>query len=168
MKKAVCLLLSFLMVFGATQACFADNVYIDSPYVLTGSNYSKVYELLDSERGRAGFAVLCATEYFVYWADIAAVAIDSLEPENGIIVASIAKGSLMMAAIALTDGYANKSLVCWYSRDGFSYCFVTDYIKDIISWMNSFDEVDGYWVVPYIDYAVAFTIWGATLAESTT
>lgn len=168
MKKIVCLLLSFLMVFGATQVCYADNVYIDSPYFLTGNNYSKVYEILDSELGRAGFAVLCATEYFIYWADIAEVAIDSLKPENGIIVASVAHGSLMMAAIALTDGYANKSLVCWYSENGFSYCFVTDYIKDIVSWMNNLDDVDAYWVVPYADYAAAFVIWNETLTESTT
>lgn len=168
MKKIICLLLSFLVVFSTIQVCSADNTYINSPYTLTGDNYSKVYTLLDSGRGRAGFAVLCATEYFIYWADIAEVAIDSLKPENGIIVASIAHGSLMMAAIALTDGYVNKTLVCWYSKDGFSYCFVTDYIKDIISWMNSLDEVDDYWVVPYADYVEAFIIWNETLTESTT
>ncbi len=168
MKKIVCLLLSFLMVFGATQVCFADNIYVNSPYVLTGDHYSKVYELLDSERGRAGFAVLCATEYFVYWADIVNVAIDSLAPEDGIVVASIGHGSLMMAAIALTDGYTNKSLVCWYSKDGFSYCFVTDCIKDITSWVNELDEVDDYWVVPYADYAAALALWSMSLADSTT
>lgn len=142
MKRVVCFVLAALMIVGFTQAGVADDTltYVQSPYYLTGNNYTSQWA--DSDVMRGCLAILCAVEFMGNESNFDG----SIDFNAGVCVAYM-KGSVsnyLVTVLAIANG---DRIVFFYDPDGVYYGLSAGTYDDTLNWLKSESSVIDYWVV---------------------
>ena len=142
MKRVICFMLATLMIVGFTQTGVADSTltYVQSPYYLTGNNYTP--EWADSDVMRGCLAILCAVEFVGNEPNFDG----SIDFNAGVCVAHM-KGSVSNYLVTILTIANGDRVIFFYDPDGVYYGLSTGTYDDTLNWLKSEGGVIDYWVV---------------------